>query len=124
MNRAWPGDDQYAVKVVLDGVDGSSPDKQLEELISTIKKKYRKSAQWSYHAADIGLLNAALAELTGAPEEVVASGGGYTVSAEASQAMSDLDKLLAEQAAKSSKKETAAPVNSASAALRGPISAA
>jgi S-DNA-T family DNA segregation ATPase FtsK/SpoIIIE len=94
---------------VLDGVDGTSPDKQLGELISTIKNKYRKAAQWSYHAADIDPLNSALAKLTGVPEAVTSS-GSYTMSTEASQAMSDLDKLLAEQAAKS-----AAPKEKASA---------
>jgi hypothetical protein len=94
---------------VLDGVDGTSPDKQLGELISTIKNKYRKAAQWSYHAADIDPLNSALAKLTGVPEAVTSS-GSYTVSTEASQALSDLDKLLAEQAAKS-----AAPKEKASA---------
>jgi hypothetical protein len=71
-----------------------------------IKSKYRKAAQWSYHAADMSPLDSALAELTGVPEAAI-SGGTYTVSAEATAAMSDLDKLLAEQAAKKAPKKAA-----------------
>jgi hypothetical protein len=51
-------------------------------------------------------LDSALAELTGVPEAAI-SGGTYTVSAEATAAMSDLDKLLAEQAAKKASKKAA-----------------
>jgi DNA segregation ATPase FtsK/SpoIIIE-like protein len=83
---------------VLDGLDGSSPDEQLGELISTIKKKYRKSAAWSYHSADMSALNTAVSTLTGV-SDAGTSTASYSPSSEASGAMSDLDKLLAEQAA-------------------------
>lgn len=95
---------------VLDGLDGSSPDEQLGELISAIKKKYRKSAQWSYKASDMSALNTAVSALTGS-SETGTSTTSYSPSAEASGAMADLEKLLAEQASAKSKgeKEASAP---------------
>jgi hypothetical protein len=87
---------------VLDGIDGTSPDGQLGELISGIQKKNRKSAQWSYQAKDLSILDTAIRATT-EPSDAGSSYAAPATSAEPSAAMADLEKLLAEQAAMKSK---------------------
>jgi S-DNA-T family DNA segregation ATPase FtsK/SpoIIIE len=87
---------------VLDGIDGTSPDEQLGELISGIQKKNRKSAQWSYQAKDLSILDTAIRATT-EPSDAGSSYAAPATSAEPSAAMADLEKLLAEQAAMKSK---------------------
>jgi hypothetical protein len=90
---------------VLDGIDGTTPDEQLGELISGIQKKYRKSAQWSYQAKDLSILDTAIRATT-EPSDAGSSYAAPAASAEPSAAMADLEKLLAEQAKMKSKKTT------------------
>jgi hypothetical protein len=82
----------------VDGADGVSPDEQLAGIISGIRKKYRKAAQWSYQAKDLSVLEAAISAATGgnggSPSSTVVD-----MSAAASDAMAELEKLLADQEA-------------------------
>jgi hypothetical protein len=84
---------------VLDGIDGTSPDEHLGELISGIQKKYRKSAQWSYQAKDLSIIDTAILAITDS-SDVGSSPATYVTSTESSDAMANLEKLLAEQATK------------------------
>ena len=73
---------------IVEGLDGKSPDEQLSDLIGGIRKKYRKPAEWSYRAQDLGPLEAAL-------------GVEITVSAAApiqSETLSELSDIMAMQA--------------------------
>jgi hypothetical protein len=80
----------------VDGVDGRSPDEQLAGIISEIRKKYRKSAQWSYQAKDLSVLEAAISAATDGTDGS-SSSTTVSMSAEAGDAMAELEKLLAEQ---------------------------
>ena len=72
----------------VEGLDGSGPDTQLSGLIADIRKKYRKRAQWSYKAEDLGPLEAALGvEITVSPSAPLQS-----------DTLSELSEIMAMQA--------------------------
>jgi hypothetical protein len=84
----------------VDSKDGMSPDEQLADMIGAIRKKYRKSAQWSYQAKDLAPLEEAISaggEGSGAAPAAVTGGQSST--------LADLEKLMAMQANQASKKE-------------------
>jgi hypothetical protein len=81
----------------VDGADGRPPDEQLSGIIGGIRKKYRKSAQWSYQAKDLSVLEAAISAATDGTDGSSSSSTTVDMSAEASDAMAELEKLLAEQ---------------------------
>jgi DNA segregation ATPase FtsK/SpoIIIE-like protein len=83
----------------IEGADGTSPDEQLAGIISGIRKKYRKPAQWSYRAKDLSVLEAAISAATDGGDGTP-SLAAVDISADASDAMAELEKLLAEQASK------------------------
>lgn len=80
----------------MDGLNEDDPTEHLGELIGSIKKKYRKTAQWSYQSEDLTALNQAIIKVA-ATGEIEGLGSGYTISSESSSAMADLEALLAEQ---------------------------
>jgi hypothetical protein len=82
----------------VDGIDGTPPDEQLSGIISGIRKKYRKSAQWSYQAKDLSVLEAAISAATDGTDGTHSS-AAVDISADASDAMAELEKLLADQTA-------------------------
>jgi DNA segregation ATPase FtsK/SpoIIIE-like protein len=82
----------------VDGVDGKSPEEQLAGIISGIRKKYRKAAEWSYKAKDLSSLEAAISAATD-DDGGSSSPRSLETSAEATDAMAELEKLLAEQEA-------------------------
>jgi hypothetical protein len=79
---------------VADGVGGASADEALTEFIGSIKKKYRKAAEWSYHAKDLAALEAVL-DLEG--DGLEPSGDGDDL--DMSETMAELEALLADQEA-------------------------
>ncbi|MGD8730597.1 MAG: FtsK/SpoIIIE domain-containing protein [Anaerolineales bacterium] len=83
----------------VDGLDGEDPTAQLGELIGSITKKYRKSAEWSYADEDMAALDKAIIA-TASTGEIAGLGSALTMSADSSSAMADLQALLAEQDAK------------------------
>jgi S-DNA-T family DNA segregation ATPase FtsK/SpoIIIE len=83
---------------VIEGVNGKPSDEQLAEMISGIRNKYRKPAQWSYQAKDLSPLEAAIGAVTGSNVGSPSS-RALGMSTEASDAMAELEKLLADQQA-------------------------
>jgi len=83
---------------VMEGVDGTSPDQQLGNIIDSIQKKYSKSAQWSYPGPDLAILEAAIKAGVGA-----ADGSAPPISSavptDGGDALAELEKLMAEQSA-------------------------
>ncbi len=82
----------------VDSKDGMSPDEQLADMIGAIRKKYRKSAQWSYQGKDLTPLEAAISaggEGSGAAPVAVTGGQSST--------LADLEKLMAMQTDQASK---------------------
>jgi hypothetical protein len=69
---------------------------ELEKLIGTISKQYRKVAQWSYMGDDLSILDAAIRAAT-SPSD--GSQVTITMSTDTSNAMAELEAMLAEQAA-------------------------
>ena len=80
---------------------GKSPDEQLAGLIGAIKKKYRKSAQWSYQAKDLAPLEAAISAV-GEGSEAAST----LVAADQIDALAELEKLMATQAETASQMES------------------
>jgi S-DNA-T family DNA segregation ATPase FtsK/SpoIIIE len=74
---------------VAEGVSGISEDEALEELIGSIKKKYRKAAEWSYSGKDLGAIEELL--------DFDGLGGGMDMDMGAD--LGELEALLAEQEA-------------------------
>ncbi|MBI3362212.1 MAG: hypothetical protein HY023_14000, partial [Chloroflexi bacterium] len=82
-----------------DGKNGLSPQEQLDGLIASIRAKYPKRAQWSYHAKDLMALEAAI---SGGAEPAEAAGAPASEIADANAAMAELAELLAAQASMAS----------------------
>ena len=88
----------------VEATNGAGPDAQLSRLIGDIRKKYPERARWSYHSEDLGPLE----EIMGVgasepvPGEMVAAAPATpapaVLTAEEQQSISDLDKVMAEQA--------------------------
>ena len=76
-------------------MDGVPAEDQLNNLIGDIKKKYRKPAQWSYSAEDLGVLEAAIG--AGPDAEDIVSGAAAIATAQ-TEAMSELKDLMSMQA--------------------------
>jgi DNA segregation ATPase FtsK/SpoIIIE-like protein len=88
--------------LTLNGADGASPE---DDLIASIKKKYRKNAEWSFQGSNIVVLETAIeASSDGAADQPMNITVSASSAAEASSAMADLEKLLAQQAATAASK--------------------
>jgi DNA segregation ATPase FtsK/SpoIIIE-like protein len=83
---------------VMDGVDGTSPDQQLGNMIDSIKKKYPKAAQWSYPGSNLSVLEAAIMAAVGAADGS-APPISSTTTEDVGDALAELEKLMAEQTA-------------------------
>ena len=81
---------------VIEGENGTSPDEQLGKMIDSIQKKYPQAARWSYPSGDLSVLEAAIQAEVGA-----ADGSAPPISAsgtsDSSDALAELEKLMAEQ---------------------------
>jgi DNA segregation ATPase FtsK/SpoIIIE-like protein len=77
----------------IETTNGKSPEEQLGGIIGGIKKKYRKKARWSYSSSDLSVLEAALSTVLG--DSVSSSSGAVSFD---SDAMAELERLMAEQA--------------------------
>ncbi|NIN66846.1 MAG: hypothetical protein GTO63_19570, partial [Anaerolineae bacterium] len=77
--------------------DGATPDQRLSEAISKIKGKYRKGAQWSYQAQDLGPLEAALG-VAGDGSATVSTSASTGYESEAIEDDGDMADLMAMQA--------------------------
>jgi S-DNA-T family DNA segregation ATPase FtsK/SpoIIIE len=98
----------------IEATDGAGPDAQLSRLIGEIKQKYPQRAQWSYKSNDLAPLESAMGVGASEPVEsetpsAVAAEPEMTL--EQTQAMDDLNKILAEQAAMLKEMATVAPVD-------------
>jgi DNA segregation ATPase FtsK/SpoIIIE-like protein len=82
----------------LESVNGAGADAQLDDLIGSIKKKYRKTAEWSYRGDDLAVLEAAIGTTTDGGSGPMPSTFIVGTSAEASDAMAELESLLDAQA--------------------------
>ncbi|MCJ7823517.1 MAG: hypothetical protein MUP44_01315, partial [Anaerolineales bacterium] len=77
----------------IEATNGKSPDEQLGGIIGRIRKKYAKPARWSYTSPDLSALDAALSAVGEVSEAQTAPATQFN-----SDAMAELEKLMAEQA--------------------------
>jgi DNA segregation ATPase FtsK/SpoIIIE-like protein len=103
---------------VVEGKNGRSADEQLADMIASIRARYPQRAQWSYRAKDLSALEAALSG-----EAPAGSAAAPPPSPEMSDAMAELQKLMAMQAGLASEmtpSETPTTLNFASVTIETP----